>query len=329
MGGWEKALNGLWVWGWGWGHVAGAYHVALLSTALPTMALLSTALLTMAHHSGRTSCATAPSSAREVWLARVSRPLVGLVGLVGEVAELCLARVSWGRPPRVSHQVRIDPRWSRKTLFGAGAGSGCAAGTGSGLGLWVLRAQGQHLLGLGVMRAIPWSARRLRSSRWLPPTSTVGQLSGGLCCQRQSMPRAPASLGQPALATTALWFRHSQPRSASLRALDTHAGAASGRRAAGAGTLQACRWGRWCTVREAAAGEVGTCDGRRREAEGGALDRAGSIQRAAARAQVRATAAAAFRRALREDTTKLQAKLACNQSERGHWECACRDVWHM
>lgn len=122
-------------------------------------------------------------------------------------------------------------------------------------------------------------------------------------CRR--LPRAPASLGQPALATTALWFRHSQPRSASLRALDTHAGAASGRRAAGAGTLQACRWGRWCTVREAAAGEVGTCDGRRREAEGGALDRAGSIQRAAARAQVRATAAAAFRRALPTSTCTL------------------------
>jgi hypothetical protein len=48
------------------------------------------------------------------------------------------------------------------------------------------------------MRAIPWSARRLRSSRWLPPTSTVGQLSGGLCCQRQSAAGCPEL--QPALA---------------------------------------------------------------------------------------------------------------------------------
>ena len=85
----------------------------------------------------------------------------------------------------------------------------------------------------------------------------AGWISGG-SPQRQITPQAAPSSGQPrpirrlgrAGRPHRPWFRHSLRRAASPPALDTHAEAGSGGGAAGAGTLQACRWGRWCTVRE-------------------------------------------------------------------------------
>ena len=199
--------------------------------------------------------------------------------------------VSRGRPSRLNQQVRIVSRWSRKTLlWGRARGRARARARGPELGLGCCR----HTLVL--------EARAMQQTAATCVEGKPAQAPSGGCFQRQSTQAVPASVGP---------IRRLRPRWPAVHTglgFDTACDEQRRRQL----SIHTLEQGRAVELqaqvrRRRVGGDDGVLHARRRRVSrgprwpaargrgGGARDRAGSLERAAARAQVREAAAAALR----------------------------------